>query len=171
MTDFPWNDAPSTNRVPRDLETREHDVRQWQESSSLPDPRPQDGWDFRWIRAEMVNNADDSNFSKKRREGWEPVRAEDHPELMLEVDPERNRHAARGNVEFGGLVLCKMPTEMVEQRKRFYEQKAQSQVDGVNANFLGERDGRSNMRTQELEFRNRPGDRIEGRAFHGTQRG
>lgn len=162
---FPWENQ-TEDRTPRDVDTREQQVRQWQPSNTLPDPAPHDGFSFRWIRAEMVNSADDRNFSAKRREGWEPVRAEDHPELMLEVDPERNRYAAKGNVEFGGLVLCKMPTEMVEQRKRYYDRLAHEQVQGVNHMFLSERDGRSNMRTQELEFATRPGDRVEGRAIH-----
>lgn len=167
MSMFPWQ-TDTEDRTPRDVDVRDRDVREWQPANTLPDPNPRDGYSFRWVRAEMVNNADDRNFSAKRREGWEPVRAEDHPELMLEVDPERNRFAARGNVEFGGLILCQMPTEMVEQRKRYYDKIAQQQVEGVNNNFLGERDGRSNMRTQELEFSKRPGDRVEGQQFHGT---
>jgi len=43
------------------------------------------------------------------REGWEPVKAEDHPELMM-VGNEKT-----GNVEIGGLMLCKMAAEIIPQ--------------------------------------------------------
>ena len=168
MSAFPWETEKET-RTPRDIETRESEFRQWQPASILPDPSPRDGLSFRWVRAETLNVSDDRNFSAKRREGWEPARAEDHPELMLEIDPDRNRYAARGNIEFGGLILCKMPTEMVEQRKRYYDRIANQQVEGVNANFLSESDRRSNMRTSELEFKTRHGDRVEGQMFHGVK--
>jgi len=75
-------------REPRNLETRENDIRDmpWEPASLLPDPDSQDGWVFRWIRTSMVGNPDNTNVSKKFREGWEPVRAEDHPELQIMSD-------------------------------------------------------------------------------------
>jgi hypothetical protein len=58
------------------------------------------------------------NVSKKTREGWEPVKALDHPELMLAGDK-------NGNVELGGLLLCKMPEELVDSRNNFTVNKTQ----------------------------------------------
>ena len=62
-------------REPRDLESRETDAREkaWEPASILPDPEPQDGWVFRWVRTAMVGNLDNMNVSKRFREGWEPV--------------------------------------------------------------------------------------------------
>ena len=75
-------------REPRDLESRENETRAtpWEPANLLPDPEPQDGWSFRWIRTSMIGSSDNTNVSKKFREGWEPVRAEDHPELQIMSD-------------------------------------------------------------------------------------
>jgi hypothetical protein len=51
-----------------------------------------------------MGTADPSNTSAKFREGWEPVKAEDHPELMHHADPTSK---FKGNIEIGGLLLCK----------------------------------------------------------------
>jgi hypothetical protein len=75
-------------REPRTLETRESEIREesWEPASILPDPLPQEGWVFRWIRTSMVGTLDNMNVSKRFREGWEPVKAEDHPELQIMSD-------------------------------------------------------------------------------------
>ena len=56
-------------RKPRKIETRESEARDvsWEPASVLPDPDPQDGWVFRWIRTSMVGNPDNTNVSKKFR--------------------------------------------------------------------------------------------------------
>ena len=104
------------DRTPRDLETRETEFRptSWKPPSILPDPKPEPGYVFRWIRTSMMNNADNTNVSKQLREGYVPVRAEDHPELMLHSDPNSR---FKGNVEVGGLLLCKIPENMAKQRE------------------------------------------------------
>jgi len=75
------------------------------------------------------------NVSKKTREGWEPVRAVDHPELMLAANK-------NGNVEMGGLLLCKMPAELAESRNDYYNKQAQSQMESVDNNFMRNNDPR-----------------------------
>jgi hypothetical protein len=81
-------------------------------------------------------------MSAKLREGWEPVRAEDHPELMYQVDP-NSRFS--GNVEIGGLLLCKAPSNVMQQRDEYYRQQSQNQMESVDNSYMRERDGRSNM--------------------------
>jgi len=103
--------------------------------STLPTPTPQPGWSFRWIATSILGESNASNVSKKSREGWEPVRAEDHPELKLAADK-------NGNVELGGLMLCKMPTDMVDARNDYYRNQAQAQVDSVDNHFLRNNDPR-----------------------------
>jgi len=119
----------------RTTETRERTVREWRPPSTLPEPTPIPGYGFRWIRSSMIGEADPTNVSSKLREGWEPVKAEDHPELA--VPGNRN-----GLVEIGGLILCKMPTEMVAQRDAYYQRIADDQINAVNGNFLRENDPR-----------------------------
>jgi hypothetical protein len=38
----------------------------------------------RWIATHVLGEAQNTNVSTQMREGWEPVKAVDHPELMLE---------------------------------------------------------------------------------------
>jgi len=127
--------------VSRELETREQTARkkQWAPANLLPEPTPQEGVSFRWVRKSMVGKADPTNFSRKVREGWETCRLEDHPELALHVDGDA---AASGLVEIGGLLLCKMPTEMVEQRNAYYNRTSQAQIESVDNNFMRENDPR-----------------------------
>ena len=128
-------------RTPRSIETREQEARPmaWKPASTLPVPQEQEGYQFRWIRRSMLGQEDPTNVSKKRREGWEPVRAEDHPELSLYLD--QNARTS-GLVEVGGLILCKMPTEMIRQRKSYYAKATQQQADAVDNNFMRENDAR-----------------------------
>jgi hypothetical protein len=47
-----------------------------------------------------------------------------------------------GNVEIGGLMLCKAPTERVLARKEYYENQARSQMESVDNNFMRNNDAR-----------------------------
>jgi hypothetical protein len=102
----------------------------------LPDPTPQPGYVYRWIATHILGQADPTNVSKKLREGWEPVKAVDHPELQL------LGNAQTGNVEIGGLMLCKMPTELAKSRDEYYQQQARNQMDSVDNSFLRQQDPR-----------------------------
>jgi hypothetical protein len=129
------------NRLARELENRESGLRKlaWAPPQVLPSPKEQPGWVFRWIRTSLMGTADPTNTSSKFREGWEPCKAEDHPELMLQADPNSR---FKGNVEIGGLLLCKAPEEMMKQRDNFYLKQAAAQMDAVDNNFMRQNDAR-----------------------------
>ena len=123
------------NRIARELESRESAQRNkvWTPPQTLPAPNPQAGWVFRYIRTSTMGQADPQNTSAKFREGWEPVKAEDHPELMHHTDPNSK---FKGNIEIGGLLLCKAPEELMRQRDEFYAQQAKAQLQSVDNNFM-----------------------------------
>jgi hypothetical protein len=91
---------------------------------------------YRWIATHVLGQADVTNVSKKTREGWVPVKAVDHPELMLEGN------AKTGNVEIGGLMLCKMPREVAQARDEYYARQANAQMESVDNNFMRNNDPR-----------------------------
>lgn len=129
------------NRIKRDLETREQTTRKrsWQRPELLPSPEPEDGYKFHWVRVSTQGQVDATNVSSKIREGWEPVKASDHPEItMVSVENER----FKDNVVIGGLMLCKAPIEMVEERNNYYNQQAKSQMESVDNNLMRENDPR-----------------------------
>lgn len=124
------------NRTSRDLVSREKTARYvYVEPTALPDPTPEPGWKFRWVATEIYGQSYGPNVSMRMREGWVPVRAEDHPELMLEGN-------AQGNVQIGGLMLCKMPEERAEARNEHYRVKAEQQVNSVDNTLLRQSDSR-----------------------------
>ena len=129
------------NRLDRELQTRETTQRTaaWAPPSLLPSPKPQDGWVFRYIRTSIMGQVDPTNTSAKLREGWEPVKAADHPELQMLTDPNSR---FKDGIEIGGLLLCKAPVEMVDQRNDYYRKMADSQMDAVDNNFMKSNDPR-----------------------------
>lgn len=130
-----------TERTPRELDTRTKTMRptHWAPPELLPDPTPEPGYAFRWIRLSTLNTPDAINISAKLREGWEPVKASDHPEIQLMGSlPGR----FPDSVEIGGLLLCKTPVEFIEQRDAHYRKLANAQMESVDNNFMRENDPR-----------------------------
>jgi hypothetical protein len=129
------------NRLNRELETREKTVRKrsWQRPETLPTPNPEEGYEFHWVRVSTRGESDAMNVSAKLREGWEPVKASDHPEIFSSpVDDPR----FRDNIIIGGLMLCKTPKEMVEERNDYYREQSEAQMRSVDNNFMRENDPR-----------------------------
>jgi hypothetical protein len=135
-------------RIERQAETRPNDS--WMPQSSLPVPEPKDGWVFRWIRTSSLGRTDNTNVSRQFREGWEPVKAEDHPELKIMSD---HNSQFKGNVEVGGLLLCKAPAEKMESRKKYFQELADRQIEGVDRSFLRENDPRMPLLNPERSTR------------------
>ena len=131
----------TTERTPRELETRAKTERpaKWTPPQLLPDPTPEPGFAFRWIRLSTLGNPDAINISSKLREGWEPVKASQHPEIQL-MGGDKLRFP--DSVEIGGLLLCKTPVEFTEQRDAHYRQLAMAQMDSVDNNFMRDSDPR-----------------------------
>jgi len=125
------------NREDRATESREIAERpkQWAPPTLLPDPKPQDGWSYRWIRISTLGQNDPTNISAKLREGWEPVRAEDHPEVHVYSDADGR---FKDNIVIGGLMLCKTPSEFVQQRDAFYQKQTDGQMNSIDSHFMRE---------------------------------
>ena len=129
------------NRLDRELETRERTTRKkaWQRPETLPSPNPEPGYTYRWIRTSTHGQVDATNVSSKLREGWEPVKAVDHPEITL-VTIENEKF--KDNVVICGLMLCKAPTELVEERTEHFKEQTSNQIKSVDNNLMRENDPR-----------------------------
>jgi hypothetical protein len=129
------------NRVNRETTTRDATARKraWQRPELLPSPNPEPGYEFRWVRVSTQGQVDATNVSSKLREGWEPVKATDHPEITM-VTIENQRF--KDNVVIGGLMLCKAPVEMVQERNEYYSIQANAQMQSVDNNLMRENDPR-----------------------------
>tara|TARA_R100001463_G_scaffold28104_1_gene64582 strand:- start:489 stop:959 length:471 start_codon:yes stop_codon:yes gene_type:complete len=104
--------------------------------SYLDAPKPNDdGIKYRWLRVSMGGEDDARNIAKKKREGYEFVRKEEHPDFDVPVH-ESGKYT--GVIGSGDLVLAKIPTEMAEAKKEYYEGKTQTQTEAVDADILKE---------------------------------
>jgi len=126
-----------SNRMARELETRETYERpkQWMPAQLLPDPKPEEGYRFRWIRISAAGSDDPKNYSSKLAEGWEPVRASDHPEIRLFAT---SQNKFTDSIEVGGLLLCKTPVEFTQQRDAYYQKQTDQQMSSVDNTYMRE---------------------------------
>ena len=129
------------NRSARELDTRQMMQRPeaWRPPETLPMPEDRPGWKHRYVRISTMGTADPSNISSKLREGYEPCKAEDYPELMMHATVEGR---FKGGIEIGGLLLCRIPEEFLKQRADYYDRQNKSQIESVDNNFLRENDPR-----------------------------
>ena len=125
----------------RQSTTRETTQRRqsWGPAQLLPTPTPQAGWAFRWVRTALMGVFDPTNTSAKFREGWEPCKAEDHPEIYAFSD---QNSKFKGNIEIGGLLLCKIPQEFMDQRAAHFRHANDTQVEAVDNSFMKTNDPR-----------------------------
>ena len=87
----------------------------------------------------MLGQADPGNTSSKLREGYEPVKAEEYPELLVHASTEGR---FKGNIEVGGLLLCRIPEEFLKQREAYFANQNKAQMESVDNNFLKDSDPR-----------------------------
>ena len=129
--------AETIDRSNRDNKSRDKSARTvYVPPSNLPDPTPDPDYTFRWVATHVLGQPLANNVSLQMRDGYEPVKAVDHPELAL------FGNNASGNVEIGGLMLCKAPKERIEARSEHYNRQAQNQMDSVDNHFMRNNDPR-----------------------------
>ena len=126
------------NRLARELDTVETRAAMqrptsWRAPEALPSPDPREGITHRWVRVSMLGVPDVQNISGKLREGYEPVKAEDYPEMMMHATQEGR---FQGNIEIGGLLLCRIPEEFMEQRAAYYDKQNKAQMESVDNTFM-----------------------------------
>jgi hypothetical protein len=133
------NEVLDSNRTPRKTREQAERPKVWQPASTLPEPDKQPGYVYRWVRVSTLGQSDPRNMSAKLREGWEPVGIEEQPKFRMFVDPDSR---FKDNIEVAGLLLCKVPKELMEQRKEYFANKNHAQMESVDSNFMRESDAR-----------------------------
>lgn len=125
------------DRSSRETQSRERTERkmEWNPGSALDAPEPPLGYKHRWIRESVMEFDDKTNVHKKRQEGWDLVRAEEYPDYVGPVVDE-GRNA--GVIGVGGLVLARIPVELVDQRNQHYQGVTQQQMDAVDRDWMRE---------------------------------
>ena len=120
-----------TNKLPsRESETRYKTERRkpWAPPSQLDAPPAPNGFKHRWIRAETVGQMDQKNVSARLREGWDFVRADEYPNVQW---PAIDSGRYEGVIAVGGLMLARIPNEIVEERSKYFAQVTQDKDDAI----------------------------------------
>jgi len=126
-----------TDRTPRASKTRAAKPRRqpWRPPSLLDAPSPPEGFVHRWIRAEVRGFDDRKNLSARIREGWELVRKDEFPDFEA---PTIDSGRYEGVFGVGGLLLARIPTEIVEERKDYFTQMNADAMQAVDNDLLKE---------------------------------
>ena len=104
--------------------------------NDLDAPKPNvDGIKYRWIRVATGGEDDSQNVSRKKREGYEFVRADEHPDFDA---PKHETGKYAGVIGTGDLVLAKIPIEMSDAKKEYFQQKTSRQTQSVDQDILKE---------------------------------
>lgn len=132
--------------------TREKEARRkpWAPPSRLDAPPAPEGFQHRWIRAEINGFSDKQHIYGRMREGYELVRDEELPEEYRNTLPtiEDGKHA--GVVGVGGLLLARIPEETLAERNAHYNRKAQDQIHSVDNEMMRE-NAHSTMRIEKAQ--------------------
>ena len=124
-----------TIKTPRSADTRVKTQRKrvWQRPSSLDAPPAPDGYIHRWIRSEVQGFQDTKNVINRLREGYELVRADEYPDWHLPTI-EDGKHA--GVIGVGGLLLARIPEELIAQRNAYYAGLTEDQITAVDNDLM-----------------------------------
>ena len=107
----------------------------WTPPSSLDAPPAPDGFKHRWIRAESMGFDDTSNMSAKLRSGFELVRADQYSDVDY---PTIQDGKYKGGIGVGGLLLARIPDEIVEARREYFEQQTKDRNDAIENDLMKE---------------------------------
>ena len=107
----------------------------WTPPSSLDAPPAPDGYKHRWLRAEVLGFDDTKNMAGHLRSGFELVRAEEYPNSEYPVIKEGKY---QGMIGVGGLLLGRIPNEVVEARKEYFARMTQEKTDAIDKDLMKE---------------------------------
>ena len=113
-------------------------VKSWTLPSSLDAPPAPKGFVHRWIRTEVAGFEDTGNVSKKLREGYEFVRADEYSDIEKHKYPVVAKGTYQGCVGIGGLVLARIPEEILKSRAEYFKKLTQDQISAVDNDLMKE---------------------------------
>jgi len=125
-------------KTPRASQTREKESlkkKVWTPPSSLDAPPAPTGFQHRWLRAESMGFNDAKNVQGRIRSGYELVRADEYPNGEYPI-VEDGKY--KGVIGVGGLVLARVPDEIVQQRADHYAKQHNDKVEALDRDLMKE---------------------------------
>lgn len=126
-----------TDRTPRENATRDNTSRRkpWAPPSVLDAPPAPEGYKHRWVRASIRGEEDKGNVYNRIRQGYEPVRSDEHPGYQAPTVDD-GKHA--GVIGTGGLILTRVPVETAQERTAYYGGRTREQMEAVDQDLMKE---------------------------------
>ena len=134
-------DNKENKRTSRESDSRKANMQKtsWTPPSSLDAPAAPQGYAHRWIRTSTNGFEDPGNVSKKLREGWEFVKAETILSEIGEHDyPVIHEGKHAGLIGIGGLVLARIPEEILRSRAEYFRRITQDRTDAIDRELMKE---------------------------------
>ena len=107
----------------------------WTPPSSLDAPNAPAGYRHRWIRAEVMGFDDTKNMAAMIRSGYELVRADEFPGSNYPVMTDGKY---KGIIGVGGLLLARIPEEIVKSRDEYFNKITQDKDTAVEQDLMKE---------------------------------
>ena len=123
-----------TSRASQTREKESH-KKVWTPPSSLDAPPAPTGFQHRWLRSESLGFNDSKNIQGRLRSGYELVRSDEYPDQDYPV-VEDGKY--KGVIGVGGLLLARVPDEIVKQRGDYYAKQHNDKVDALDKDLLKE---------------------------------
>jgi hypothetical protein len=123
-----------TSRASQTREKESH-KKVWAPPSSLDAPPAPTGFQHRWLRAESLGFNDSKNIQGRLRSGYELVRSDEYPDSDYPV-VEDGKY--KGVIGVGGLLLARVPDEIVKQRGDYYAKQHNDKVEALDQDLLKE---------------------------------
>ena len=126
-----------TKKTPRASQTRSKTERPkvWTPPSALDAPEPPKGFKHRWLRAESLGYDDSKNVQGRLRSGYELVRADEYTEGQY---PSYKEGKYAGIIGHGGLVLARVPEEIVDSRTEYFAQQTRDRNEALDRDLKRE---------------------------------
>ena len=126
-----------TKKTPRASQTRSKTERPkvWTPPSALDAPEPPKGFKHRWLRAESLGYDDSKNVQGRIRSGYELVRADEYTEGQY---PSYKEGKYAGIIGHGGLVLARVPEEIVDSRTEYFAQQTKDRNEALDRDLKRE---------------------------------
>ena len=105
----------------------------WTPPSSLDAPPAPAGFHHRWIRAETMGFDDTKNMAGRLRSGYELVRADAYPGSDY---PVMNEGKYKGVIGVGGLLLARIPEEIVKARDDYFKKVIHDKDEAIESDLL-----------------------------------
>ena len=105
----------------------------WTPPSSLDAPNAPAGFRHRWIRHEVMGFDDSKNMTAMIRSGYELVRGDAYQGSEYPVISEGKY---KGVIGVGGLLLARIPEEIVKARDDYFKKVTQDKDEAIESDLL-----------------------------------